>query len=52
MRMQFKGVLSALITPRSAEGAVDWPAFERLCHFNLERGVSGLVVAGPANTLR
>ncbi len=44
--MEFKGVLSALITPRDAQGAVDWPAFEALCAFNLERGVSGLVVGG------
>lgn len=46
MRMEFKGVLSALITPRDAKGAVDWPAFEKLCGFNLDRGVSGLVVSG------
>lgn len=61
MRMQFQGVLSALITPRDAQEAVDWPAFEALCRFNLERGVSGLVVGGgtgeyasqaPADRLR
>lgn len=44
--MEFQGVLSALITPRDEQGAVDWPAFEALCRFNLERGVSGLVVGG------
>jgi 4-hydroxy-tetrahydrodipicolinate synthase len=44
--MEFKGVLSALMTPRSAVGAADWPAFEALCGFNLDRGVSGLVVGG------
>lgn len=44
--MEFQGVLSALITPRDALGAVDWPGFEALCAFNLERGVSGLVVGG------
>ncbi len=44
--MEFKGVLSALITPRDAQGATDWPALEKLCRFNLDRGVSGLVVGG------
>jgi 4-hydroxy-tetrahydrodipicolinate synthase len=44
--MEFKGVLAALITPRDALGAADWPALEALCHFNLERGVAGLVVGG------
>ena len=44
--MKFKGVLSALITPRDAAGKVDWLALEKLCRFNLERGVSGLVVGG------
>jgi len=44
--MEFKGVLSALITPRDALGALDWPALEALCDFNLDRSVSGLVVGG------
>ena len=46
MRMEFKGVFSALVTPSAAGGAADWPAFEKLCRFNLDRGVSGLVVGG------
>jgi 4-hydroxy-tetrahydrodipicolinate synthase len=44
--MEFQGVLAALLTPRDAQGAADWPALEALCRFNLERGVSGLVVGG------
>lgn len=44
--MEFKGVLSALMTPRDAAGALDWQALEALCRFNLERGVAGLVVGG------
>jgi 4-hydroxy-tetrahydrodipicolinate synthase len=44
--MEFQGVLSALITPRDAQGGLDWPALEALCSFDLERGVSGLVVGG------
>src|SRR5690606_33881023 len=30
----------------NALGEVDWPSFESLCRFNLERGVTGLVVGG------
>lgn len=44
--MEFKGALAALITPRDAAGALDWPALEMLCQFNLDRGVSGLVAGG------
>jgi dihydrodipicolinate synthase/N-acetylneuraminate lyase len=44
--MEFRGALAALMTPRDALGAADWPALEALCRFTLERGVSGLVVGG------
>lgn len=44
--MEFQGVLSALTTPRNSVGEVDWPGLEALCRFNLDRGVSGLVVGG------
>jgi 4-hydroxy-tetrahydrodipicolinate synthase len=44
--MELKGALAALMTPRDALGALDWSGLEALCRFNLDRGVSGLVVGG------
>ncbi len=46
MDIELKGVLAALLTPRGGGGDIDWEAAERLCAFNAERGVTGLVVSG------
>lgn len=46
MEINLRGTLAALLTPRERLGSVDLEAFERLCAFTLDRGVSGLVVGG------
>lgn len=47
MKLDFKGSpAAALLTPRRASGEVDQAAFERNVAFVLERGASGVVVAG------
>jgi 4-hydroxy-tetrahydrodipicolinate synthase len=46
MDINLKGALAALLTPRNDSGTVDWEAFERLCEFTLDRGVTGLVAGG------
>ncbi|MDH4225619.1 MAG: 4-hydroxy-tetrahydrodipicolinate synthase [Deltaproteobacteria bacterium] len=42
----FKGVGTALITPFTAEGAVDYPSLEKLMEFQWENGVDFLVPLG------
>src|ERR1700690_698778 len=42
----FSGSLVAIVTPMTAEGAVDWPAWDRLLDFHLTEGTDGIVVAG------
>jgi 4-hydroxy-tetrahydrodipicolinate synthase len=42
----FSGSLVAIVTPMTAEGALDWPAWDRLLDFHLAEGTDGLVVAG------
>jgi 4-hydroxy-tetrahydrodipicolinate synthase len=46
----------AIVTPMSADGNLDWPAWDRLLDFHLREGTEGIVVAGttgesPALTL-
>ncbi|MCY4255383.1 MAG: 4-hydroxy-tetrahydrodipicolinate synthase [Gammaproteobacteria bacterium] len=41
-----KGSLVALVTPMSADGAVDYAAVDRLIEWHLESGTAALVVAG------
>ena len=36
----------AIVTPMTSEGALDWPAWDRLLDFHLTEGTDGLVVAG------
>ncbi|WP_319530881.1 4-hydroxy-tetrahydrodipicolinate synthase [uncultured Cohaesibacter sp.] len=43
---QYDGVITALITPFTETGAIDWPAYERLIDRQLEAGVSGLLTVG------
>jgi 4-hydroxy-tetrahydrodipicolinate synthase len=42
----FSGSLVAIITPMRPDGAVDFPAWERLIELHLASGTSGIVVGG------
>jgi 4-hydroxy-tetrahydrodipicolinate synthase len=42
----FSGSLVAIVTPMTADGAIDWPAWERLLDFHIREGSAGVVVAG------
>jgi len=44
--MKLEGVYTALVTPMSADGALDEKALRRLVDFQIEGGVSGLVPVG------
>jgi 4-hydroxy-tetrahydrodipicolinate synthase len=44
--VKFEGTYTALVTPFSASGAIDWPAFERIVDDQLRAGVTGLVPCG------
>ncbi len=43
---RFEGVFTALVTPFTANGAIDWRAFDVLVDRQLAAGVSGLVPVG------
>lgn len=40
------GIHTALVTPFTAEGAVDWPAWQRLLDRQWQAGIHGVVVCG------
>lgn len=42
----FSGSIVALVTPMQADGAVDYPALERLVKFHLDNGTDGIVAVG------
>ena len=42
----FSGSLVAIVTPMTADGALDWPAWDRLLDFHVREGSDGIVVAG------
>lgn len=42
----FKGVATALVTPMTETGAVDYDAFRRLIDWQIEQGINGLVICG------
>jgi 4-hydroxy-tetrahydrodipicolinate synthase len=42
----FSGSMVAIVTPMTADGAVDWPAWDRLLDFHMREGSDGIVVAG------
>jgi 4-hydroxy-tetrahydrodipicolinate synthase len=42
----FCGSLVAIVTPMTPEGALDWPAWDRLLDFHVREGSDGIVVAG------
>ena len=53
--MYFTGVYTALVTPFSADGAVDFQTLEELVEFNIAGGVDGIVpvgTTGESPTLR
>jgi len=42
----FSGSMVAIVTPMTAEGGLDWPAWDRLLDFHMREGTDGIVVAG------
>jgi 4-hydroxy-tetrahydrodipicolinate synthase len=42
----FSGSMVAIVTPMTADGALDWSAWDRLLDFHLREGSDGIVVAG------
>ena len=42
----FSGSMVAIVTPMTADGALDWPAWDRLLDFQVREGTEGIVVAG------
>jgi len=40
------GSLVAIVTPMTADGALDWPAWDRLLDFHMGEGTDGIVIAG------
>jgi 4-hydroxy-tetrahydrodipicolinate synthase len=42
----FSGSMVAIVTPMSADGALDWAAWDRLLDFHAAEGTSAVVVAG------
>src|SRR6195256_1875681 len=42
----FCGSMVAIVTPMTADGALDWPAWDRLLDFHVREGTDGIVVAG------
>lgn len=46
MTTQFDGVFTALVTPFTDNGSIDWRAFDALIDRQLEAGIAGLVPVG------
>ena len=42
----FSGSMVAIVTPMTADGALDWPAWDRLLDFHVREGSDGIVVGG------
>src|SRR5271168_114757 len=42
----FSGSMVAIVTPITADGGLDWPAWDRLLDFHMREGTDGIVVAG------
>jgi 4-hydroxy-tetrahydrodipicolinate synthase len=42
----FSGSIVAIVTPMTADGGLDWPAWDRLLDFHVREGTHGIVVAG------
>src|SRR4030042_2865321 len=44
--MNFQGAWTALITPMTSDGDVDWQGLEKNLQFQIEQGITGLVPTG------
>ncbi|MES2745535.1 MAG: dihydrodipicolinate synthase family protein, partial [Bdellovibrionota bacterium] len=44
--MTIKGVYTAIVTPFTTDGQVDWKAFDKLLDLQVKGGVDGVVVSG------
>jgi len=42
----FSGSMVAIVTPMTADGSLDWAAWDRLLDFHVREGTDGIVVAG------
>ncbi|HXC09285.1 MAG TPA: 4-hydroxy-tetrahydrodipicolinate synthase [Steroidobacteraceae bacterium] len=42
----FSGSMVAIVTPMTADGGLDWPAWDRLLDFHVREGSDAIVVAG------
>lgn len=42
----FRGIATALATPMTSSGAIDYDAYGRLIDWQIESGVTGLVTCG------
>src|SRR5271170_3824339 len=42
----FSGSMVAIVTPMTADGSLDWAAWDRLLDFHMREGSDGIVVAG------
>jgi 4-hydroxy-tetrahydrodipicolinate synthase len=42
----FSGSMVAIVTPMTADGGLDWPAWDRLLDFHAREGTDGIVVGG------
>src|SRR5271169_4874012 len=42
----FSGSMVAIVTPMTADGSLDWSAWDRLLDFHMREGTDGIVVAG------
>jgi 4-hydroxy-tetrahydrodipicolinate synthase len=48
----FSGSMVAIVTPMTADGGLDWPAWDRLLDFHVREGTDGIVVAGTTGESR
>ena len=44
--MDFRGAWTALVTPMTSDGGVDWGGFEKNLQFQISQGITGLVPTG------
>jgi 4-hydroxy-tetrahydrodipicolinate synthase len=44
--VSFRGSMVAVVTPMSADGAIDYPALDRLLEFHLNNGTNAIVAVG------
>lgn len=44
--MTIKGVYTALVTPFTQDGQIDWKAFDRLLDMQVKAGIDGIIISG------